>query len=111
MNTQTNPTMYIGKTGNSVSDAGMTIDFNANNDGVPALFAAMQSFNGPDTATLRMSDLTDSTVTIKVEEEQSANQEQSHATENVGYMALFTSDSVLPPPPVATQGTVESINH
>ena len=44
---------YVGKTGNQVTHSGTPIQFGSANEGNPSFFAAMQSFNGPDTATLR----------------------------------------------------------
>ncbi|WP_458204512.1 hypothetical protein [Haladaptatus sp. NG-SE-30] len=54
----------------------------------PQFVADMQTFNGPDTATLRYRDLTSTGVEVKVEEEQSADTETSHTNERIGY-AVF----------------------
>jgi hypothetical protein len=55
----------------------------------PFLFAAMQSFNGPATATLRVGNVQDGGFEIKVEEEGSAGEQGNHADETLGYMALW----------------------
>jgi len=75
-----------------VTHEGTPLAFGSFNHGNPRFFAAMQSFNGPDTATLRYSGLSEGSVTVIVEEEQSANEEQNHTTEVVGYMALWNPD-------------------
>ena len=49
----------------------------------------MQSFNGGDTATLRMTSLNGAEVQIFVEEEKSRDGETGHATEDVGFAALY----------------------
>jgi len=54
-----------------------------------AIFIAnMQTYNGPDTAELRYANLTESSVQIKVEEEQSKDAEVSHTKEDVGYIVI-----------------------
>ena len=55
----------------------------------PSFFAAMQTFNGPDTATLRQRGMSATGLKVHVEEEKSRDGEISHTTENVGYMALW----------------------
>jgi len=60
---------YVGKTANSVTHEGEEIEFGASNSGNPSFFAAMQTFDGPDTAYLRYTDLTTESVTVTVEEE------------------------------------------
>jgi hypothetical protein len=56
----------------------------------------MQSFNGPETATLRMKSLTGEVATIFIEEEASvpAIAEGEHDLEDVGYMALYDNPFV-----------------
>jgi hypothetical protein len=80
---------YVGKTDNVVTHEGTPINFGSFNHGNPGFFAAMQTFNGPDTATLRYNDMSETSATVIVEEEQSANEEQAHTTEVVGYMAIW----------------------
>jgi hypothetical protein len=57
----------------------------------------MQSFNGPDTATIRYTSMGQDGASIKVEEESSADGETSHTTENVGFMALWPEGSEMEP--------------
>ena len=49
----------------------------------------MKSFNGGDTATLRMRSLGATSVGVHVEEEDSRDSERTHATEDVGFAALY----------------------
>ncbi len=61
----------VGKTGNAVNHDPHTISFGTDQSNPPFFFAAMQTFNGPDTATLRMRSLASASVQVHVEEEQS----------------------------------------
>ncbi|WP_433633009.1 hypothetical protein [Halomicrococcus sp. NG-SE-24] len=55
----------------------------------PQFVAGMQTFNGIDTAELRYRNLTSTGVEIKVEEEQSADEETAHRVpERVGYLVM-----------------------
>jgi hypothetical protein len=87
-------------TGNVVTHDGTEINFGSHNEGNPSFFAAMQSFNGPDTATLRYTDMDSEGVVVKVEEEQSRDREGNHATEVVGYMALWQPEQARSAPVV-----------
>ena len=49
----------------------------------------MQTFGGSDTATLRMRSLGATSVGVHVEEEDSRDSERTHATEDVGFAALY----------------------
>ena len=61
--------------------------------GIPVIFAAMQTFNGPNTASLRWDNKDEYGFEIKVEEEQSLDSEISHVPEGIGYMVFFVSDN------------------
>lgn len=54
----------------------------------PVLIADMQTTNGGDSATLRLTDLGPNEMSMFVEEERSANSEINHAEEAIGYIAL-----------------------
>jgi len=54
----------------------------------PQFVAGIQTFNGPNTANLRYRNLSSSGVDIKVEEEQSQDDEMSHRYERVGYVVF-----------------------
>ncbi len=62
--------------------------FNTGFGTAPVLLADMQSTDGPDTATLRMSALSDTGVSLFVEEEASDDSELRHTNETAGYVAL-----------------------
>lgn len=49
----------------------------------------MQTYNGPDTATLRYRNMSPQQVRVHVEEERSTDGEMTHANENVGFIALW----------------------
>jgi len=53
-----------------------------------AFFADMQSFAGPDTATLRYRQFEDKSISLRVQEEQSLDQERRHAEEDIALLAL-----------------------
>jgi hypothetical protein len=82
----------------------------------------MQTFNGPDTATLRYQSMNGHQVQVMVEEERSANAETQHTTEVVGYMALWPGAFCDGAPtegaaaPLAEEGSVQygvitNLNH
>jgi hypothetical protein len=48
----------------------------------------MQTFDGNDTAGLRYQNLSGSSVDVRVEEEQSADDETRHVDEVVGYLVI-----------------------
>jgi len=74
---------------NDVDHTDKRIDFAAQGNENPYFFAAMQSFNGPDTATLRYKSLAPDHAVIFVEEERSQDQEMGHTTEQWAYLALW----------------------
>ncbi len=68
---------------------------------VPVLIAAMQTFNGDNTAEVRMRSLLERSFEAKIEEETSADPEVSHLPETVGHIAFAptwirdTDDNVI----------------
>ncbi len=83
--------LSAGVTANAVTNAGFPVVFGGARDG--AFLAAMQTLDGPDTATVRASAVSQTGATIFIEEEQSANAETTHTTEVVGWIVL--DDDVL----------------
>lgn len=76
-----------GRTGDAVRDAGATIEFE--NDGrVPHFFAGMESLNGGDAATVRLSELNAGDARILIDEETSRDRETTHTAESVAWLAL-----------------------
>ncbi|WP_255194935.1 right-handed parallel beta-helix repeat-containing protein [Halorarius litoreus] len=54
----------------------------------PQLLAGIQTFTGPNTANVRYRNLTESSVELRIEEEQSADEETRHRYERVGYAVV-----------------------
>lgn len=69
-----------------------TIDFNQSFATPPNALLGMQSFNGGDSANVRMLSRTSSSLTARVQEETSLDQETNHAVETVGYFAFATGE-------------------
>jgi hypothetical protein len=55
----------------------------------PYFFAAMQTYNGEQTATLREGGVTDGGFKIRVENEGSAGDQPEHPDETLAYMTLY----------------------
>lgn len=55
---------------------------------LPVVIAAIQTFNGPNTAEVRMQNLDDRSFKVKVEEERSSDPEIRHVAETVGHIAF-----------------------
>ena len=81
----------VRRTRRTVSDEWLRLTFRQEYEN-PRFVAAMQTFNGPDTAALRYRNLTGTGVEVKVKEEKSADAETNHTTEAVGY-AVFEGDA------------------
>lgn len=65
-----------------------TVNFNQSFNSSPIMVAAMQTRNGSDPSGLRMKNVTKSSFTVKVEEENSVNSEMEHGEEVVGYFTF-----------------------
>ncbi len=76
-----------GRTDDAITNSFANVDFGTSISD-PVLLADMQTFDGPDTATLRHRNLTSSGVEIKVEEELSGDDEINHTTEVVGWIVF-----------------------
>ncbi|MEM7601666.1 MAG: H-type lectin domain-containing protein, partial [Verrucomicrobiota bacterium] len=72
----------------SVSSDWKEIDFGINAP-TPYFFGEMQSVNEPDTATLRIRNLSEISVSVKVEEEASLDEEVDHGDESIGFFVLW----------------------
>ena len=81
-----NKKIIVG-TQDDVEESLVTVSFGKSMSS-PAILATMQTFNGTDPATLRYDNLTDSSVDLVVEEEQSADDETDHRKEIVGWVAI-----------------------
>ncbi|MEO9651837.1 MAG: Ig-like domain-containing protein [Roseobacter sp.] len=80
--------LEVVRTDDQVDENADTFVFNQPFSDAPVLIADMQSTDGGDTSTLRLSALDSSSVSLFVEEEQSANAEIAHSDEVAGYVAL-----------------------
>jgi hypothetical protein len=75
-----------------VDENPQTISFNQPFSATPILFPQMQTFNGPDTAEIRIPSLSSSSFKVFVEEEKSLDAEVDHTTETIGYLAFDEGD-------------------
>jgi hypothetical protein len=82
--------LLAGKTPRNVSHNFRSIDVDLPKPGIfsPFFLASMQTFNGGDVAALRYRNLSSSGFDIRVEEEQSADEETLHTNEVVGFVML-----------------------
>ena len=81
----------VGTTGKAVTDQFYPISFSSTFQEAPRFLADMQTTNGEDTAAMRWQNRTPQGAEVKIEEDQSFDQETNHITEVVGYMAFSTS--------------------
>ncbi|MEO1601427.1 MAG: SdrD B-like domain-containing protein [Pseudomonadota bacterium] len=82
----------VGSTGDTVKHHDHEIDFGATVGGDVVFLAQMQTTDGGDTATVRGVEVDAEGATVFIEEEQSANDEVRHTTEEVGYFALTAGE-------------------
>ncbi|MFW6222341.1 MAG: C25 family cysteine peptidase, partial [Bacteroidota bacterium] len=80
----------VGRTNNAVTDNWYTVSFDNNNfTNTPTTFVGqIQTYDGSDPCGLRKQSMSSSGVTIKVEEEKSADRETNHTSEVVGYIVI-----------------------
>lgn len=81
---------------NSVDETPVSFPFgeDTNFEDTPVFLAGMQSFRGSNTATVRLTSLTNTQATIFVEEEQSRDEETGHGHETIGFLALEQGDII-----------------
>jgi len=82
--------LFAGHTPNAVTDPWYTVDLPAVLSGTPVVMVSLETFDGGDTAGLRLRNLGTGGFEVKIEEEQSQDSEMTHTTEVVGYLALET---------------------
>lgn len=78
----------VGTTGNSVTDSWHTIDFGNSFSRSPVFLASIASYDGSDPSGLRHNKLSNNQVEVKIEEDTTRNQETTHTTEVVNFLAL-----------------------
>jgi serralysin len=77
-----------GSTGDAVNHRSHTQSFDQDFDSAPQLLANIASYDGADPVTLRYEDLDSSQAVIRLQEDQSDDQEISHTSESVDFLAL-----------------------
>ena len=77
-----------GVTADTVNNSWHSVNFTGTKTAQPLILANMQTFDGGDTATLRIQNLSNSGFEVQVQEEESLDTELGHITEVVGYLAL-----------------------
>ena len=82
----------VATTADEVTDQFYPISFSGTFLEAPMFLADMQTTDGKDTAAVRWQNRDANGVEVKIEEEQSRNQETAHTTEVVGYMAFTVGD-------------------
>lgn len=78
----------VGLTGNSVKKNWFDLTFQSELINLPFFFATMQTNEGNNTAVIRYQSISNASALIKVEEEQSKDEEVNHNRENVGYLLI-----------------------
>ena len=73
----------------SVTDSWFDLSFKTKFPNQPLFIAGMQTFTGSDPASLRSLNLSETSVLLKVEEEQSKDSETRHVAETVGYLSII----------------------
>jgi hypothetical protein len=79
----------VGRTSNAVTHDFHQIGFGTGFSEAPVFIADMQTTDGSDTANIRWSSKTTSGIEVQIDEEQSRDDEVSHTSEVVGFMAFF----------------------
>lgn len=86
----------VGVTGRSITQNWSNIGFGTQFPDQPAFFAGMQTAWEGDTATVRSKDLSATAAKVKIEEEQSSDQEVRHYREVVGYLVIGGGTTAQP---------------
>nr|MDJ0846717.1 putative Ig domain-containing protein [Crocosphaera sp.] len=81
-------TLQVGRTGDSVTHELFTINFAGEFDNIPHFLANIATYDGPDPSTLRFQNLTSNSVEVTVQEDITFDEETTHATEVVNYLAV-----------------------
>ena len=83
-----------GTTGNQVNHDWHTIEFENSFAQSPVFLASIDTYNGTETSGLRLSNLSNNQVDLKIEEDTSQDLETYHTTEEVNFLAI-ESNSLL----------------
>jgi hypothetical protein len=91
---ETSSTAYeVRRSGDEVTEAWHSLGFESGFVQEPVLLAAMQTRDGPDTTSLVWREKNATQVSVRLQEEQSADSETGHTTEAVGYMAFEKAEA------------------
>ena len=71
-----------------ISHTGGTVGFDQNFSNAPTLLTKVSTFNGPDTANSRVTNVTADGFSAFVQEEQSFDAEMLHVPEQIGFLAF-----------------------
>ena len=94
--------LYESKTtSDSVTHDWQNVPFETTFLDLPLLLAAIQTHDGGDSSNVRIEQLQETTVQIKIAEEQSKDDEVAHTTEIISYLAFGSADTEqnIPSPP------------
>ena len=81
----------VNKTSNSVTNNWYTINHDNELPSIPIFLGTMQTSDGGDTAAIRYRDKTTRSIQVMIEEEQSANSEIGHTSEEIGYFLFYAN--------------------
>jgi hypothetical protein len=82
----------VGKTGDILKHDIQSISFSQAYTNAPVFLATIQTGDGMDTANVRWQNKDTNSIDVKIDEEQSKDDETSHTTEILGYMAIASPD-------------------
>lgn len=80
--------LEVGRSTNSVSDHQYLLNFIEKKEGIPTFIADLQTITDNDPATLRYKSISTSGATVYISEDNSADEETTHALETLGFIAI-----------------------
>ncbi|MGK7962919.1 hypothetical protein, partial [Crocosphaera sp.] len=81
-------TLEVGSTGNSVTDQLFNINFEGQFNNIPHLLANIATYDGSDPSALRFQNLTSNGFEVHIQEDITFDEETTHTTEVINYLAL-----------------------
>jgi hypothetical protein len=98
-----------GVTLDAVTDAFYSHSFTDPFESAPSLLTSLSTYDSPDNASVRYSDLTSSSVNLKIDEDESFDAEVAHTTEAVSYLAIEGEGTLTAQVPQLNIGEVGKI--
>jgi hypothetical protein len=89
-----NDVIASGRTTDTITSASSTVSLPTGFGQAPVLLTQLSSMDGPDPASARVTQVSDSQFTVFAQEESSADSERGHTSETLDWLAL-TGDGVL----------------